>query len=256
MSQAALPEPPDDEEESLDDSRMSFIDHLNELRRRLMWSVLVVLAATLLTFSLREELFAWITSPLAHISDKKMQVLGLVEMFVTYLKLAVLSAIFVSAPFLLTQMWLFIAPGLYSHEKKWLVPFVVMGTVFFVGGGAFGFYVVLPLGFEQLVLMVPEAIEANFRVADYIDLVVRMLLAFGIVFELPLVMWLLAAAGVAGPATFAKVRKYWLVAAFIIGALLTPPDPITQTMMAIPLVLFFEIGQLGARMLYKKHEES
>lgn len=233
---------------------MSFVEHLRELRKRILWSVVVVFVLTLAAFHFREELFAWITAPLKNISDQRMQVLGLVEMFVTYLKLSVLAAVFAGAPFMLTQAWLFISPGLYKHERRWLLPFVVLGTIFFIGGGSFAFYVVLPLGFDYLVHMVPESIEANFRVADYVGFVIQMLLVFGLVFELPLVMWILGAAQIVAPASFSRLRKYWIVLAFVISAVLTPPDPVTQIIMAVPLLLFFEVGILGAKIFYRGSE--
>ena len=239
-------------EQANNEGRMSFMEHMRELRRRIFYCIIALFVGTLVAFGFHEQIFAWISGPLAHVTSSKMQVLGLVEMFVAYLKLAVLAAIFGTAPFMLVQLWLFVAPGLYSHEKRWIVPFVVLGTLFFVGGGLFAFYVVLPLGFEYLVQMVPEGIEANYRVSDYIALVIRLLLAFGLVFELPLVMWILAAAGLVGPSTFSKVRKYWVVIAVALAAFLTPPDPLTQMMMAVPLVVFFELGMLGARLLYKE----
>ena len=231
-------------------ARMSFVEHLRELRYRLMMVAAVIFIATFAAFAFAPQIFEWIRIPLAAIDSEKMQVLSPLEMFITYLKLAVLAALFASSPWVLVQVWLFVAPGLYSHEKKWIVPFVFLGTIFFVGGAAFAFYVVMPFGFKYLVAMVPDTVEASYRVSEYISFVIRLLLAFGIVFELPLVMWILAAAGVVKPENFSKLRKYWFVIAVIIGAFLTPPDPMTQIMMAIPLVLFFELGILGARMLY------
>lgn len=244
-------------EDAVEASRMPFVEHLRELRKRILWALLAPFVLLFVAFAFREPIFQWTITPLRQVEglqDQPMQVLGLMEMFVTYLKLAALAAVFASAPWMLLQLWLFVAPGLYGHERRWLGPFIVLGTAFFVGGGAFAFYLVLPLGFEQLVQMVPEEIQANFRVSEYVGLVIRLLLAFGIVFELPLIMWILAAAGIGSPAMYGRIRKYWLVLAFIIGALLTPPDPITQTMMAIPLVLFFELGVLGARVLYRRHD--
>lgn len=233
-----------------DVARMSFIEHLRELRFRLLLVAAVIFVATFGAFAFAPQIFDWICMPLKAIDAQKMQVLSPLEMFITYLKLAVIAALFASSPWVLIQVWLFVAPGLYSHEKRWIVPFVFLGTVFFIGGAAFAFYVVMPFGFKYLVAMVPDTVEASYRVAEYISFVIRLLLAFGIVFELPLVMWILAAAGVVKPEGFSRLRKYWLVIAFIIGALLTPPDPMTQIMMAIPLILFFELGILGARMLY------
>lgn len=241
--------------EKNEEDRMSFISHLSELRRRLMYVVAVLLAAALGCFSFSPELFDILRQPLENIADASMIVLTPLEMFVVYLKLAVVAGIFVSTPWILIQFWLFIAPGLYKSERRWLAPFVILGTGFFCLGAAFAFYVVLPMGFEYLVKMVPDTVEANYSVGAYFSLVIRLLLAFGVVFELPLVMWILAAAGIVAPTAFASVRKYWVVVAVVLAAFFTPPDPFTQMLMAVPLVLFFELGILGARVLYRKREE-
>ena len=246
---------PQFQEPEEDSARMSFISHLGELRRRLMYVVAVLLAAALGCFSFAPELFEILRRPLENIPDASMIVLTPLEMFVTYLKLAVVAGIFVTTPWILVQLWLFIAPGLYQNEKRWLAPFVILGSLFFCLGGAFAFYVVLPLGFEYLVKMVPDSVDANYSVGAYFALVIRLLLAFGLVFELPLVMWILAAAGITSPDFFSTKRKYWIVVAVVLAAFFTPPDPFTQLLMAVPLVLFFELGILGAKLFYRKRQE-
>lgn len=237
--------------------RMGFFDHLEELRRRLLYCVIALVVMAIVCMGMAEHLFAWLQQPMMHLPHQKMIVLTPLELFITYLKLAALAALFTTAPFVLWQIWQFIAPGLYAHEKRWIIPFVGLGSLFFLGGGAFAFYIVLPMGFDYLVGMLPASIEAHYSVAAYFSLVIHMILAFGLVFELPLVMWILAAAGIVAPATFAKIRKYWIVAAFVIGGVLTPPDPFTQILMAIPLLAFFEIGIWGGRWLTRhKHAAS
>ncbi|MEM6731999.1 MAG: twin-arginine translocase subunit TatC, partial [Myxococcota bacterium] len=198
----------------------------------------------------------WLQTPLKDILAAEMIVLDPLEMFVTYLKLSILAAIFVSAPWILLQIWLFIAPGLYASEKKWVIPFIALGSLFFVGGGAFGFYIVIPNAFEFLTTMVPETVQANYSVERYFSLVTRLLLAFGIVFELPLVMWILSAAGIVDPKIYSRLRKYWFVAAVILGAMLTDPSPLTQLLMAGPLILFWELGIIGGRLLYRRRERA
>lgn len=246
---------PQFQEPEEDTGRMTFISHLGELRRRLMYVVAVLLIAALGSFSFAPELFDILRKPLENIPDASMIVLTPLEMFVTYLKLAVVAGIFLTTPWILVQLWLFIAPGLYQNERRWLAPFVILGSAFFCLGGAFSFYIVLPLGFEYLVEMVPDSVSANYSVGAYFSLVIRLLLAFGIVFELPLVMWIMAAAGIASPDFFATKRKYWIVIAVVLAAFFTPPDPFTQMLMAVPLVLFFELGILGARIVYRKRQE-
>ena len=231
---------------------MGFVGHLAELRRRLAYAVVAIIVAMFGAFSFADVLFEILKQPLDAIPDQKMIALGPLEVFVTYLKLSLVAGIFLSAPVLLYQFWAFLSPGLYEHEKRWVLPFVFLGTVFFLSGGLFAFYVVMPLGFEYLTAMVPDAVVPQYSVEIYFNLVIRLLLAFGIVFETPLVMWVLAAVGLVSPDAFSRFRKVWIVIAVVMGAVLTPPDPFTQMMMALPLIGFFELGILGARVLYKE----
>lgn len=236
------------------ESRMSLVEHLTELRKRLLYILLVLIVATFAAFSYAPELFQFFRIPLDMATEgQKLVVLSPLEMVFTYMKLAILAAVFVTAPWMLAQLWLFIAPGLYAHEKRWIVPFIIMGTLSFIGGGAFGFYIVIPNMFKYLTAMVPVGVENTYSVETYFTLVFHMLLAFGFVFELPLVMWILAAAGLVQPASYAKWRKYWLVASFIIGGVVTAdPSPVSMCLMAVPLVLFWELGILGARIVARK----
>ncbi len=235
---------------------MGFMDHLDEFRQRLISSTIVLVLATFVCFTFSEDLFLWLQTPLTKIPGQKMMVLGPLEMFVTYLKLSMLAGLFVSAPWHLYQFWRFVSPGLYRTERRWVLPFIVLGTLFFVGGAAFAFYLVLPMGFDYLIKMTPETVISQYSVAIYVSLVTHMLLAFAIIFELPLVMWILGASGVVTPDAMASIRRYWIVAAFVIGGVLTPPDPITQIMMAVPLLLFYELGIFGARILCRTKTET
>jgi len=239
--------------------RMTLFEHLDELRKRLIASVIVVLLCAVVLFSLAPTLFDYLQRPLDAIAADmliRLQVLSPLEMFITYLKLAVLAAVFVASPWLLLQLWLFISPGLYKQEKRWIIPFVVLGSMFFVGGAAFAYFLVLPQGFEFLVQYTHTSVENAWSVERYFTIVIRMLLAFGIVFEVPLLMWILAAAGIVSPPTFSRFRKWWIVLAWVMGAFLTPADPFTQAMMAVPLMVFFEIGLIGARILYRRRERA
>jgi sec-independent protein translocase protein TatC len=233
------------------EQRMSFFAHLRELRRRIVYCLVGVFIAALVCMNYAPELFAWLRQPLEALPRQRLIVLSPLELYITYLKLALLASVFVCAPLILYQMWRFVAPGLYSNEKRWIAPFVILGTLFFVGGGAFAFYVVLPVGFKYVMAMMPETIDAQFSVALYFSLTIDLMLAFGVVFELPLVMWILSAAGIVNPKTYSRIRRYWIVVAFIVAAILTPPDPFTQCLMAVPLLLFFEAGVIGGRLLYR-----
>lgn len=237
-------------------AEMSLFGHLEELRKRIVSVVLVLGCVTIACWGLREPLFLFLKTPLHELENQQLIVLTPLEMFVTYLKISLLASVFVASPWILLQAWLFVAPGLYPSEKRWVVPFIVLGSLFFVGGGAFGFFIVIPITFEFLTAMVPESVNATYSVELYFSLVTRLLLAFGLVFELPLVMWVLSAAGIVDPVLYARWRKYWVVAAVVLGALLTDPSPLTQTLMAGPLILFWELGIIGGRMLYRRRQRN
>ena len=230
---------------------MSLMGHLGELRQRLFIVFGTLVVGTIGAFNFAPDIFRLLAGPLETLTRQQLMVIGPLEMFLTYIKLALLSALFVGFPIILLQVWHFIAPGLYAHEKRWILPFIFLGTLFFMGGGFFAYKIVIPLGFKYLVAMVPEYVDVQYSVAIYFALIIRLILAFGIVFELPLFMWIIGASGIIAPETLSSFRKYWLIIAVVIGAMLTPPDPITQMLMALPLFLFFEIGLLGARFLYK-----
>jgi len=231
-------------------ARMHFLDHLDELRRRLIYSCVVLALCTAVAFHYAPELFEYLRRPLAQVPSGKMIVLGPLEMFITYIKLAVMAGLMASAPFLLWQLWQFVAPGLYPSERRMVVPFVLLGSLSFIGGAAFCFYLVLPASFRYLIDMVPLSVEAHYSVSLYFSLVIQLMLAFGVVFELPLIMTLLGAAGVVDGPSLRRFRKYWIVLATVIGGVLTPtPDPMTQMMMALPLMVFFELGILGAELM-------
>jgi sec-independent protein translocase protein TatC len=238
-------------------SRATFFQHLEELRKRLIYVTVVGVLVACVCYNYAPLIFEWLRQPLAAVSTQKMAVLDQLEMFSTYIKLSLIAAMFVTAPWAFLQLWLFVSPGLYPHEKKWVLPFVFLGTVFFVSGAAFAYYIVLPNVFKFLVMMLPASVEAHYSVSNYFSLVMQLLLAFSCIFELPLVMWILALAGFFSPDTYARFRRYWLLISAVLGGILTPtPDPLTQIMMAAPLVLFFEVGILGSRLLVRKRTQS
>jgi len=234
------------------DGSMSFIEHLEEFRRRLIICVIALFVSMFGCLALAPRLFDILQMPLAKVPDHQLIVLSPLEFYITCIKLALVAGLFVVSPVVLFQIWRFVSPGLKSNEKHFMLPFVILGTLFFIGGGVFAFLVVLPMCFDFLVSAMPKTISAQYSVAIYFSLVIRMVLAFGCVFELPIFMWILSAAGIVNPKTYSKLRRYWIVLAFIIGAILTPPDALTQIMMTVPLLVFFEVGALGARILYKR----
>lgn len=236
---------------------MPFLAHLGELRRRIIICLVTLAVTWLVAFAFAEQLFAFARLPLAAVPSSKMIVLDPLEMFTTYMKLAMAAALLVSSPVVLLQLWLFVAPGLYPSERKYVVPFVLTGSSFFIGGAAFCFYLVLPASFAYLIEMVPKEVEAQYSVALYFSLIVQLMLAFGLIFELPLVMTLLGASGLVRAEQFARFRRYWIVLATFLAGLLTPTgDLLTQGMMAAPLMVFFELGIVGARVVGQRRARS
>lgn len=190
-------------------------------------------------------------------SGDKLVVLSPLEPFFAYLKIALVCGLFLACPIWIYQAWAFVAPGLYAHEKRLVVPVVVSGSALFVGGGLFAYYVMFPLMFDVLVnQMMPDSLVGSFTVDKYLGLLLRVTVAFGVVFELPLAIAILAALGVVDANRLRRLRKYAFVAAFIIGAILTPADPLSQMMMALPLIVFYEIGILLAGMFARRRAEA
>ena len=182
----------------------------------------------------------------------KLVVLSPLDVFFAYLKIALVCGLFLACPFWLFESWAFVAPGLYAKEKRVVGPVVVSASLLFVGGGLFAYFVMFPVMFDFLVnQMLPQTLAASFTVDNYLGLLTRLTLAFGVVFELPLALALLAMVGIVTPESLIKSRKYAIVIAFVAGAFLTPADPMSQVLMAGPLIIFYEIGILAARLVAK-----
>ncbi len=185
----------------------------------------------------------------------KLVVLSPLDPFFAYIKIALVVGLFLACPIWLFQAWQFVAPGLYASERKVVIPAVVSASALFMSGGAFAYYVMFPMMFDVLVnQMMPASLVGSFTVDKYLGLLLRVTVAFGVVFELPLAMALLAAVGLVTAESLRKFRKYAVVAAFVISAVMTPADPMSQIMMAVPLVVFYEVGILLAVVLGKKHK--
>lgn len=182
----------------------------------------------------------------------RLVVLSPLEPFFAYLKIAFVIGLFLACPIWLYQAWLFVSPGLYRHERKFALPMIVSGSILFVAGGAFAYFAMFPVMFDFLVNeMMPASLVSSFTVSNYLGLLLRITVAFGLVFELPLAIAMLAMAGLVTADRLAKFRKYWLVISFVLGAILTPADPVSQMMMAVPLVAFYEVGIIAARLVGK-----
>jgi sec-independent protein translocase protein TatC len=237
---------------------MPFMSHLEELRKRLVACAIAVGAGFVVAYIFSERLFQYLVTPLKQVMPEGDHLIftNLPEMFFAYLKVAFIAALFGTAPFIFYQLWLFIAPGLYQKEKKLVLPFVISSTILFVGGALFGYFVVFPFGFKFFIGFSNEFVKAFPSVKQYLSLSIKLLIAFGLVFELPVVIFFLTKIGLVTPELLKKKRKYAILLTFVMGAILTPPDVITQCMMAGPLIILYEVGILVSRMAYKKKQET
>lgn len=240
-----------------DDDKQPFLGHLEELRRRLVACAIAVGVGFVASYAFSERLFNLLIMPLKAVMPEGDRLIftNLPEMFFTYLKVAFLSGILLVAPFIFYQLWMFVAPGLYRNEKKYVIPFVVASTILFVGGSLFGYFVVFPFGFKFFIGFSNEYVKALPSVKQYFSFAIKLLFAFGIVFELPVVIFFLTKMGVVTPELLRRKRKYAILLTFVLAAILTPPDVITQLMMAGPLILLYEIGILVSMMARKKKQE-
>ena len=234
--------------------KIPFTGHLEELRKRLVACFIAIGIGFVISYGFKEKLFDILSHPLISVmgADDKLIFTGLPEAFFTYLKVAFLSGFMLAAPVVLYQFWMFIAPGLYKKERSLLVPIVLLSSVFFVGGALFGYFIVFPFGFKFFLGFASETIKPLPSMREYLSFSAKLLLAFGLVFELPLIITFLAKLGLVSVEFLKKNRKYALILFFAGSAILTPPDVVTQIMMAVPLMLLYEISILGARVFGKK----
>lgn len=240
-----------------DDEKIPFTAHLDELRKRLIYCFIAVGAGFIVSYGFKERLFQILINPLISVmgTEDKLIFTGLPEAFFTYLKVALLSGLILAAPVIIYQFWMFVAPGLYEKEKRLLIPIVFLSTVFFIGGSLFGYFVVFPFGFKFFLGFASETIKPFPSMREYLGFSSKLLLAFGLVFELPIVITFLARLGLVTVDFLKKNRKYALVLFFVGAAILTPPDVVTQIMLALPLMLLYEISIIGARLFGRKRTE-
>ena len=233
------------------------ISHLIELRNRLLRCIVFILVVFCGLVYFANDIYHLISAPLVEQlpNGASMIATSIVTPFFTPIKLTIITAVFLSVPYLLYQIWAFVAPALYQHEKRLIYPLLFSSTLLFYIGVAFAYYVVFPLVFGFLTKTAPEGVAIATDISSYLDFVLTLFLAFGICFEVPVAIILLCWTGVTTPEDLKTKRPYIIVAAFVIGMLLTPPDIFSQTLLAIPMCLLFEIGVICAKFYRPKDDE-
>ena len=245
----------------------SFVDHLTELRSRLLKSIIYIFIFFVISYTFADNIYSFLVQPYADAVkgdelNRRLIFTALHETFITYLKVAFFAAIFVGSPVLLIQIWKFIAPGLYKNEKKALLPYLVATPTLFLLGGMLVYYLVMPLAikfflsFETSAQLNTLPIQLEAKVNEYLSLIMRLIFAFGLSFQLPVLLSLLARVGFVDSEYLKKRRRYVIVIIFAVAAILTPPDPITQIGLGIPLLILYELSILSVRIIEKKKEDA
>ena len=248
------------------DHESGFISHLAELRKRLIHSFIFLIVFFIGSYFFAEHLYAFLVEPYAEAvrndgTDRRLIFTALQETFLTYLKVSFFAAFFVTCPFILMQIWKFIAPGLYKHEKVAILPYLILTPILFFLGGMLVYYLIMPLAikfflsFESSGLSTNLPIQLEAKVNEYLSLVMKLIFAFGISFQLPVVLSLLARVGIVDSNFLKTRRKYVVVIIFAAAALLTPPDPITQIGLAVPLLILYELSIFSVKFIENKELE-
>ena len=236
----------------------TFISHLVELRDRLLRAILAVLIVFLCLFPWAKELYALLAQPLLAVLPQGGQMIAtdVVGVFLVPMKVALLVAFVIALPYVLYQIWAFVAPGLYTHEKRLVLPLICTSTLLFVAGMAFAYFLVFPVVFKFMASIAPEGVAWMTDIEKYLSFALTMFIAFGVTFEVPVAVVLLVRMNVVGVAKLKEIRPYVIVGAFVVGAVFTPPDVISQLMLAVPLWVLYELGILVAGMLGKPQPEN
>lgn len=247
-----------------EERRETLAGHLAELRKRLLWSVLAMFVGMCVCYLFVEDIYGFLVHPLAQAmgpeDSQRLIYTGLTEAFFTYLKVSFFAGMFLAFPVIACQIWKFIAPGLYKNEKGAFLPFLIATPVLFLTGAALVYYFLMPmawhffLGFQSDGVSTALPIQLEARVSEYLDLVMVLIFAFGLCFQLPVLLVLLGRAGLVTPAQLAKGRRYAIVGAFVVAAVLTPPDVLSQFALAVPIILLYEISIIIIRTMQRQDE--
>ena len=243
----------------MDEKKLPLTSHLQELRKRLILSFIATGVGFVICYAFADSLFDLLAKPLMSMMPAGGTLIftSVAEAFFTYMKVGFIGGVILASPFILYQLWAFIVPGLYLHEKRYVVPFVLGGSLFFTLGVLFGYYVAIPVGFRFLLGFASDFIKPMPSMKEYLTFTIKFLLAFGLVFEFPVVLVLLARIGVVDAKMMAKQRKYAILLVFILAAAVTPsPDLLTQVLTAIPLICLYELSILLSKIFGKKKKEA
>tara|TARA_B100000700_G_C14988282_1_gene829969 strand:+ start:684 stop:1448 length:765 start_codon:yes stop_codon:yes gene_type:complete len=249
------------------ENKSTFVEHLTELRSRLVKSIVFLFLFFIVCYFFAENIYNFLLAPYADAVkgdglNRRMIFTALHETFITYLKVAFFAAMFVASPVILTQLWKFVAPGLYKNEKRALLPYLIATPVLFLLGGMLVYYLIMPLAikffltFETTAQLNSLPIQLEAKVNEYLSLIMRLIFAFGISFQLPVLLSLLARVGFVDSVYLKKRRKYVIVIIFAVAALLTPPDPITQIGLGIPLLILYELSILSVKIIEKRKDNA
>jgi len=249
------------------DHQGGFISHLSELRKRLIYSFIFIFIFFIFCYFFAEYIYGFLVEPYAKAvkndgTERRLIFTALQETFLTYLKVSFFAAFFITCPYILMQIWKFIAPGLYKHEKIAILPYLILTPILFFLGGMLVYYLIMPLAikfflsFESSGLNTSLPIQLEAKVNEYLSLVMKLIFAFGLSFQLPVVLSLLARVGIVDSQFLKERRKYVVVIIFAAAAILTPPDPVTQIGLAIPLLILYELSILSVNIIEKKIKQN